>query len=146
MSNFIHFDDGQQAATYELATFGQRGVARLIDTVILFIPNYIIPIIPSWLYWASLQSGQKQATQGQRAVGIMVIDTNGNQPTFGLTTARFFFNFLNILTFFLGYLMFFFNKGNQCLHDFFSSCVVVKQGSADVGSHEDAAIPALPGM
>ena len=33
MSNFIHFDDGQQAATYELATFGQRVVARLDDII-----------------------------------------------------------------------------------------------------------------
>ena len=31
--------------TYELASFGDRFLARILDVIIIFIPAYIIPLI-----------------------------------------------------------------------------------------------------
>lgn len=126
--NLIVYDDSNGVEeTYELASFGARLGARLIDVLIIIIPNSIIPIVPAWLYWSLMQSGKSQATVGQNALGIKVIGTRGQKVTFGMATGRFFGNFLNILTFFIGFLMFFMNNKRQCLHDMISGCIVVKQ-------------------
>lgn len=112
---------------YEFASFGARLGARLIDVLIIIIPNSIIPLIPSWLYWSLQQSGESQSTVGQNALGIKTISLDGSKISFGQATGRFFGNFLNILTFFIGYIMFFFDDKNQCLHDKLSGCIVVKE-------------------
>jgi len=112
---------------YQLASFGARLGARLIDVLIIIIPNSFIPIIPAWLYWSLQQSGKSQSTIGQNALGIKTLSLDGSKISFGQATGRFLGNFLNILTFFIGYIMFFFNNKNQCLHDNLSGCIVVKE-------------------
>ncbi len=110
---------------YELASFGSRAVARIIDVAIIFIPAMIIPLIPPWLYFALQHSGKSQATVGQKAMGLKLIDIHDRKIGFGQATGRFFGNILNVLTFGGGFLMFFFNDYNQCLHDYITNCVVV---------------------
>jgi uncharacterized RDD family membrane protein YckC len=127
MSKTITIKSSTGEITYELAPFGLRLAARLIDSIIIIIPNSIIPLLPAWLYWAFQQSSESQATIGQKAVKIKVVDIHGDKISFGQATGRFFGHFLNIMTFFLGYFMFFFNAKNQCLHDLLSSCVVVRE-------------------
>ena len=127
MSKRITVSNLDKTVTYELAGFWERFAARLIDVIIIFIPNAIIPLIPSWLYWALQQSGNAQATVGQKALNIKVIDVNGGKISFGQATGRFFGNILNMLTFFIGYFMYFFTEKNQCLHDLISGCLVVKE-------------------
>ena len=127
MRKTITIKNAEEIVTYELASFGPRLAARILDSVIIFIPNSIIPIIPAWLYWSLQQSGNDQATVGQKAFKIKVIDINGGKVGFGQATGRFFGNFLNILTFFIGYFMFFFTDKNQCLHDLVANCVVVNE-------------------
>ena len=126
----INYHAGRKE-TYELASFLSRLLARIIDTIIIFIPAAIIPLIPPWLYWAIMQSGDSNATVGQQALGIKIVDVNGGEVTFGKTTGKFFGNFLNLLTFFIGYFMFFFTEKNQCLHDLVSGCLVVKEEPLD---------------
>lgn len=139
MSNLVKFDNGRESVTYELATFWQRLAARLIDTAIILIPNFIVPIFPAWFYWAMQQSGERQATVGQRAVGIKVVNKNGERINFRQASAKLFANYLSIFTFLLGYLMFFFNAKNQCLHDYLSGCIVVKarpvESEGDIQRH-----------
>ena len=112
--------------TYELASFGDRFLARILDVIIIFIPAYIIPLISQWLYWSLMQSSESQATVGQKALGIMVVDVDGNKVSFGQATGRFFGNILNLLTLSIGYFMFFFNEKQQCLHDLVSGTLVVR--------------------
>ena len=114
MKKTITISNAEETVTYELASFGPRLAARILDSVIIFIPNSIIPIIPAWLYWSLQHSGNDQATVGQKAFKIKVININGGKVGFGQATGRFFGNFLNILTFFIGYFMFFFTDKNQC--------------------------------
>ena len=112
---------------YQLASFGARLGARLIDTIIIIIPNSIIPIIPAWLYWSLQQSGKRQSTIGQNALGIKTLSLDGSKISFGQATGRYFGNWLNFFSFFIGFIMFFFNNKNQCLHDYLSGCIVVKK-------------------
>jgi uncharacterized RDD family membrane protein YckC len=127
MKRLITISSFEGEITYELASFGERLGARLIDVLIMMIPSWIIPIIPSWLYWALLQSGKRQATVGQRALGIKVVDLEGSDVSFGQATGRFFSMILSAMIFLIGYFMFFFNDKRQCLHDLISGCVVVKE-------------------
>ncbi len=112
---------------YQLASFDARLGARLIDGLIITIPMLFMPIIPAWLYWSLLQSGKSQSTIGQNAFRIKTLSLDGSKISFGQASGRFFGNFLNILTIFIGYIMFFFNDKNQCLHDNLSGCIVVKE-------------------
>ncbi len=112
---------------YEFASFGPRLAARIIDVLIILIPSLCIPLLPSWLYFSIQHSGKKQATVGQNAMGIKTLSLDGEKISFGQATGRFFGNLLNVLTFFIGYIMFFFDDKNQCLHDFLSGCIVVKE-------------------
>ena len=41
-----------------------------------------------WLYYALMESSERQATLGKRAVGIKVTDLEGNQISFGRATGR----------------------------------------------------------
>lgn len=103
MKNFITINGMNGEITYEFAGFGERFVARLIDILIVIIPSALIPIIAPWLYFSLQHSGRNQATVGQKAMGIKVIDIYGNKVGFGQATGRFFGNILNVLTFLLGF-------------------------------------------
>ena len=123
----VSIETENEIIKYQFASFGARLGARLIDVLIIIIPNSFIPIIPAWLYWSLQQSGKSQSTVGQNALGIKTLSLDGSKISFGQATGRFFGNFLNILSFFIGYIMFFFNDKKQCLHDNLSGCIVVKE-------------------
>lgn len=115
-----------QFQTLEYASFGERLLARFIDLFILLIPSIFIPFIFPWLYYALQEGGNTGATIGKRAMGIRVLSVDGKQIGFGTATGRFVGNFLTLFTFFIGYILMFFNARNQCLHDMITSTVVVK--------------------
>ncbi len=123
----ISVDTGNEIITYQLATFFERLGARLIDVAIVAIPNIFLPIIASWLYWSALQCGKYQATVGQQVVRIKTLSTDGMKISFLQATGRFWGNILSLLTLFIGYLMFFLNDKNQCLHDYLAGTVVVRE-------------------
>lgn len=108
------------------ASFGERLLARLIDGVILILPSLFIPLIVPWLYFALQEGSTGGATVGKRAMGIRVVSEKGRPIGVGTATGRFFGNLLSLFTFFVGYLLMFFNARNQCLHDMITSTVVVK--------------------
>lgn len=127
MSKYITIYNFDEETTYELASFGQRLAARLIDAFIIAIPLYFIPILPGWLYWSIQQSSASQSTIGQKCLSIKVIDLHDDPVTFAQASGRFFGNILNLLTFFVGYFMFFFTENRQCLHDLLSNTLVVNE-------------------
>lgn len=108
------------------ASFIERVLARLIDLAIVIIPSLFVPILFPWLYYALQESSSSGATIGKRALGLRVVSVQGRQIDFGTATGRFFANFLNLFTMFIGYLLMFFNAQNQCLHDMITGTVVVK--------------------
>jgi len=127
-SGYVTIQTETGTQTYKLASFWDRLLARLLDGLIIIIPSSFGPLVAGWLYWSLMQSGSKQATVGQSALNIQIISLNGLPVDFGQATGRFFANLLNILTLFIGYLLFFFNPKRQCLHDQLAGTVVVKTG------------------
>jgi uncharacterized RDD family membrane protein YckC len=138
-NKIITVNNSYDIIVYKYASFGARLGARLIDILIIIIPSYIIPIIP-WLYWSLQHSSRDQATVGQKFFNLKTISVDGTKITFIQATGRFFGNFLNALTLFFGFFMFFFTDKNQCLHDMLSGCIVVKEidrGSCNEEDEED---------
>lgn len=121
----VHYD--HEIVQYRYANFIERFGARLLDSFIIVIPSLFLPIIASWLYFALMHSSSDQQSLGQKAVGIRLLSTDGAKVSFGQSTGRFFAHILDVLTFLVGYLMFFFNNKNQCLHDSVSSTIVVSE-------------------
>lgn len=126
-NNTVVVISGDEEITYVFATFGERFVARLLDVLIVVIPSVCFPLIGSWLYFALQQSGPLQATVGQRTMDINVLSMDGQKVNFGQATGRYFGNYLNMLTFCVGYFLFFTNDKSQCLHDIVSQCIVVRE-------------------
>lgn len=80
-----------------------------------------------WLYYAYLESGEKQATWGKQALGLYVTDLSGNRITFGRASGRFFAKFVTGLTMGIGYIMAGFTERRQALHDMIASCLVLRR-------------------
>lgn len=126
-NNTLQLYTQNEIINYRYANFGERFGARLLDVLIIIIPTMCLPLVGNWLYFALQQSGENQQTIGQKALEIKVLSTDGEKVTFGQATGRFFGIFLNIFTFYIGYLLFFFSDKNQCLHDIVSSTIIVKE-------------------
>ena len=87
---------------------------------------YILYFIGSWLYYALLESGPKQSTLGQRAIGIKVTDLEGRKISFGRATGRFFGKMISQIIFFIGYIFAGFTDKKQTLHDLIAGTLVVR--------------------
>jgi len=85
----------------------------------------ILNVIMGWLYFALLESGAGQATIGKRALGIKVTDVNGNRISFGRATGRYFAKIISNMTLLIGYLMVFWDRRHQALHDKIAETMVV---------------------
>ncbi len=124
------------------AAFGERFGAALIDGLILAIPNALISIVIEddesvsaniisiclyWLYNAILESSAYQATLGKRALGIKVIDMEGQRISFGQATGRYFGKIISALILGIGFLMMLWDDKKQTLHDKMAATLVIKQ-------------------
>ncbi len=122
----------------QYAGFWLRFVAIFIDSLILVIPmvlvyavfsdlGWFVNIVLIWLYYASMESSEKQATLGKLAMGIKVTDLQGNQISFGRATGRHFAKMISGLTLFIGHIMAGFTEKKQALHDMIANCLVIKK-------------------
>ena len=84
-----------------------------------------------WLYYAIMESSERQATLGKMAVGIKVVDRQGGRISFARATGRHFAKLLSGLILFLGYLMAAFTSRKQALHDMVASCLVVNRAASE---------------
>ena len=80
-----------------------------------------------FIYQVVMESSAKQATYGKQMLKIKVVDMNGDRITFGKAVARNLCKIFSVLTFFIGYLLAFFNKQQQCLHDMMAGTLVIKE-------------------
>ena len=106
----------------------------------MFIPGFILSSITflifgiggwiiTWLYFALQEGSADRATLGKRAMGIAVIQTNGEPIEFGRATGRFFAKILSALSL-VGYFLPFFNAKNKALHDMIADTVVIRVAPA----------------
>ena len=81
----------------------------------------------AWLYFAFMESSEKQATLGKMAVGIIVTDEQGRRISFGKATGRFFGKILSTLICLGGFIMAAFTQRKQALHDVLAKTIVVRR-------------------
>lgn len=81
----------------------------------------------SWVYYVTMESSHLKATLGKLAFGIIVTDKNFDQISFLTANGRHFGRFICLLTVFTGYLLIFFTKKHQTLHDIISGTLVERK-------------------
>ncbi|MDQ1253822.1 MAG: hypothetical protein QG646_3011 [Euryarchaeota archaeon] len=122
--------------------FFRRFVASIIDVfvIILFIVfiQFILGIMDGsffniviflmiWSYFAFQESSSRKGTVGKQAMNLIVTDLDGNKISFMQATKRFLGKFLAAVPFFAGFLMMFFTKKKQALHDIIAKTLVFIQ-------------------
>ncbi len=85
----------------------------------------IIPII-KFFYSIIMESSARQGTWGKVLMGLRICDEQGNPIMFARALTRNLSKIISSGTLGLGYLMGFFNKKQQCLHDLIAGTLVVK--------------------
>ena len=86
-----------------------------------------IAAVAKWLYFAYLESGEKQATWGKQALGIYVTDLAGQRVAFGRATGRFFAKIVTgLIPLGIGFIMAGFTERRQALHDMIASTLVLR--------------------
>jgi uncharacterized RDD family membrane protein YckC len=133
-------------------SFDQRLLASVLDwfilfgvfviiafiVVLLFIQDKETRIIVSFsilgviplakvIYHIVMESSAKQATYGKQMLRIKVVDMNGDRISTGTAISRNLLKLLSALPFCLGYVIAFFNKKQQCLHDMLANTLVIKE-------------------
>jgi uncharacterized RDD family membrane protein YckC len=89
---------------------------------------FVIALTANWLYFAGLASSGVQATLSGRILGLRVTDLNGEPISFNRATSRYFAMYFTALTpFAIGYLMAFWTKRRQTLHDYVTSTLVLRK-------------------
>jgi uncharacterized RDD family membrane protein YckC len=89
-------------------------IALLLNTVI------------NWLYSALQESSEACATIGKRALGLKVLDLEGQRISFARATGRHFAKIPSLLILGIGYFMQPFTERRQALHDIMAGTIVVK--------------------
>jgi uncharacterized RDD family membrane protein YckC len=108
---------------------GQRfEPANFIALMSLILPLVAAAVLVKWLYFAYLESGEKQGTWGKQALGLYVTDLSGERITFGRASGRFFAKIITgLIPLWLGFIMAGFTERKQALHDMIASCLVLRR-------------------
>jgi len=85
----------------------------------------VIELVIYLLYFAGMESSKYQATLGKMAIGVIVIDENGNRISFGRAVGRLLSKILSGLILYIGFIMAGFDSRKQALHDKIASTLVV---------------------
>jgi uncharacterized RDD family membrane protein YckC len=90
--------------------------------------GFVVALSALWLYFAGFESSDHQSTLSGRLLGTKVTDIQGEPLTFTRATSRHFAMYLSAVTpVAIGYLMAFWTKRRQTLHDYLTSTVVVRR-------------------
>lgn len=84
-------------------------------------------VLMIWLYYALFESGESGATPGKKVMGIKVTNLELGRISFSIATLRLFCKFLLSDLLLIGYLMIFFTKNKQGLHDIIAGTIVKKK-------------------
>jgi uncharacterized RDD family membrane protein YckC len=93
---------------------------------ILFAMFFLIGLY--WLYFAGMESSERQATFGKAAMSLRVTDLEGRRLTFGHATGRFFAKIITgMIPLGIGYFMAGFTEKKQALHDMIAGTLVLQK-------------------
>jgi uncharacterized RDD family membrane protein YckC len=112
--------------TFIILTF--IAIVFVDETTRIVIAFSLLAIVPvaKLIYHIIMECSSKQATYGKQILRIKVCDMNGERISPGRSIGRNLAKIFSVLTAFMGYLMSFFNRKHQCLHDMIAGTLVVK--------------------
>jgi uncharacterized RDD family membrane protein YckC len=85
----------------------------------------VFVVVSLWLYFALLESSPRQGTLAKMLLHERVTDLEGRRITFERASARHFSMYMSLVTpVLIGFLMAFWTKRRQSLHDYVSSTLV----------------------
>jgi uncharacterized RDD family membrane protein YckC len=106
-------------------------VGLLIGVAVSAFFAVIFTVVSIWLYFALLESSSYQGTLAKMLLRERVTDLRGERITFERASARHFAMYLSLVTpLWIGFLMAFWTKQRQALHDYISSTLVTHTRSA----------------
>lgn len=109
---------------------GMNGPNPVFPTmlVVMFLTFLAFGIVVSWLYFAGMESSERQGTLGKMALGLVVTDLNGQRISFARASGRFFSKIITgLVPLYIGYIMAGFTEKKQALHDMIASCLVLRK-------------------
>jgi uncharacterized RDD family membrane protein YckC len=102
--------------------------AEVMPFLSLVITLALVAVLGQWLYFAYMESGERQATWGKQVLGVYVTDLAGNRISFGRASGRFFAKIISgLIPLMIGYIMAGFTERKQALHDMIASCLVLRR-------------------
>jgi uncharacterized RDD family membrane protein YckC len=91
----------------------------------LYIVGMLLYYVAAGAYYSVMESSSAQATLGKQAMGIKVVDANGERLTLPHAIGRWFAASLSYLTCYIGFLMAAFTREKRALHDYVAGTFVV---------------------
>jgi uncharacterized RDD family membrane protein YckC len=92
---------------------------------LIFVAAVLFPVT-HFFYNVIAESSKTQGTIGKKMMDIKVADEYGIRLTFGTALIRNLCKIISNVPFGIGYIMCFFNKKQQCLHDMIAGTLVIK--------------------
>jgi uncharacterized RDD family membrane protein YckC len=100
-------------------------IAPLLSIIFAFVG---VALLVQWLYYAYLESGEKQGSWGKQILSIYVTDLEGKRISFGRASGRFFAKIVTgLIPLGIGYIMAGFTERRQALHDMIASTLVLRR-------------------
>jgi uncharacterized RDD family membrane protein YckC len=96
--------------------------------VLVFLFMMLVFLGLNWLYFAGMESSERQATFGKAAMSLQVTDLDGRRLSFGHATGRFFSKIITgLIPLGIGYIMAGFTEKKQALHDMIAGTLVLRK-------------------
>ncbi len=127
------------AAGMQYAGFWMRFAAAFIDGIILIVVQvvlslviddsaglFVLNILVGLVYTVGFWVAADGATPGKMAMGVKVVEANGDPLDPGRAVGRYLAYFLSAITLGIGYLMIAFTAEKRGLHDYVAGTVVIK--------------------
>jgi uncharacterized RDD family membrane protein YckC len=94
----------------------------------IFGLGMLLVLVLNWLYFACMESSDRQATFGKSMMSLQVADTDGRRLSFGHATGRFAAKLVSgLIPFMIGFIMAAFTPKKQALHDLIAGTLVLRK-------------------
>jgi uncharacterized RDD family membrane protein YckC len=106
----------------------RAALALAAPMFLIFFAGMFLFVILQWLYFAGMESSERQATIGKSVMSLRVANLEGRPISFGHATGRFFAKIVSgMIPFAIGYIMAAFTERRQALHDLIAGTLVLKR-------------------
>lgn len=139
-NQILEQEEGQPVIEWNYAGFWIWFLAYFIDSILMGIVNILIlyavvgvdtladpqkgtlvsnalTILVPLFYFSLMQSSSKQATLGKMAVGVKVVNANGETISFPQAIGRYLSKIVSAIILLIGFIMAGFDSKKQALHD-----------------------------